>query len=54
VADIDGLPGMPVANLRLTDVVGSGALGLTARFTEALELHQVKIKADQGPPISLN
>lgn len=42
---------MPIANLRLTDVVGSGVLGLTARFTQDLELHQVKIKADHGRPI---
>jgi polygalacturonase len=43
VVDIDGLPEMPITGLRLTDVVGSGAAGLTARYTDGLELDRVKI-----------
>jgi polygalacturonase len=52
VGDIDGLPEMPIQSLHLTDIVGSGKLGLTARYTDDLELNDVKIKADQGPAIS--
>jgi hypothetical protein len=53
VAEIDGLPEMPIAGLRLTDVIGSGALGLTARYTEGLELNSVKVEAAKGPAISV-
>src|SRR5450759_524591 len=36
--DIDGLPEMPITTLRLTDIIGSGQAGLTARYTDGLEL----------------
>ncbi len=49
VIEIDGLPEMPITALRLTDVVGSGKVGLTARYTDALELHHVQLNADRGP-----
>jgi polygalacturonase len=51
VADIDGLPEMPILGLRLTDVGGSGELGLRARFTDGLELHRVRLNAAKGKPI---
>lgn len=47
--DIEGLPEMPIRNLRLTDIVGSGQTGLTERYTEGLELHDVKINAAAKP-----
>ena len=50
---IDGLPEMPIAGLRLTDVTGSGTVGLTARYTDALELHQVHVSGDRGPAFSI-
>lgn len=51
--DIDGLPEMPVRGLRLTDVVASGAAGLSARHTDALELHRVQIDAGRGPAFAI-
>jgi polygalacturonase len=53
VVEIDGLPEMPIEGLRLTGVSGSGAVGLTARFTEALELRQMAIDAERGPAFSI-
>ncbi len=53
VADIDGLPEMPITALRLTDVVGSGSIGLTARYTDALELRNVQVNADRGPAFAI-
>jgi hypothetical protein len=53
VVEIDGLAEMPIRGLRLTDVIGSGRTGLTARYTDALELHQVQINADHGPAFAL-
>lgn len=47
--DIDGLPEMPISALRLTDVVASGKVGLTARYTDALELRHVSVTGAQGP-----
>src|ERR1017187_3657722 len=46
--EIDGLPEMPIVGLRLSDVTGSGLVGLTARFTSALELQNVRIDAAKG------
>jgi polygalacturonase len=53
VIDIDGLPEMPITALRLTDIIGSGKLGLTARYTDALELHHVQLNADRGPVFAI-
>jgi polygalacturonase len=50
VADIQGLPEMPIAGLRLTDVTGSGKRGVQAFNTRGLELHGVRINAQEGPP----
>ena len=51
--EIDGLPEMPIVGLRLTDIVGSGKVGLTARYTDALELHSVQLNADSGPAFAI-
>lgn len=54
VAEIQGLPEMPIAGLRLTDVTGSGKRGVQAFNTRGLELHGVRIDlqegAQEGPP----
>ena len=43
VVDIDGLPEMPIQSLHLTDITGSGKVGLTERYTDDLQLNNVKI-----------
>lgn len=53
VIEIDGLPEMPITALRLTDIIGSGKVGLTARYTDALELHQVQLNAGRGPAFAI-
>jgi hypothetical protein len=53
VIDIDGLPEVPIASLRLTDVIGSGKVGLTARYTGALELHHLQVNAERGPAFAI-
>lgn len=47
--EIDGLPEMPIQALRLTDVVASSQVGLTAHYTDALELRHVQVDAKTGP-----
>src|SRR3984957_18287101 len=49
VVDIQGLPEMPIAGLRIRDLVGTGKRGLQAFNTNGLELHNVKIAAADGP-----
>jgi polygalacturonase len=51
--EIDGLPEMPISGLRLLDVTGSGRVGLTARYTDGLELYQVRLKSDGGPALNI-
>ena len=53
VADIEGLPEMPVKELRLTNVSGSGHVGLLATFTNGLELHDLEIDAETGPAFAI-
>ena len=49
VINIEGLPEMPVNGLRISDVIGSGHLGMKAYNTVALELHNVQLNAETGP-----
>jgi polygalacturonase len=49
VADIQGLPEMPIAGLRINDLTGSGKRGFQAFNTKGLELNGVKIDAAEGP-----
>jgi polygalacturonase len=51
--DIEGLPEMPIAGLRLSDIVGSGTTGLAAKDTDALELHHVQVSPDHGPAFDI-
>ena len=44
----------PIQGLRLTDVVGSGQLGLTAQHADYLELHQVRVNTAHGPALSID
>jgi polygalacturonase len=47
--NVVGLPEMPIAGLRISDVLASAQAGLRGSFTEALELHHVQVNADGGP-----
>jgi polygalacturonase len=47
---IEGLPEMPVENLRLTDVIASATEGLRAFNTKGLELHNVRVNPESGIP----
>ncbi len=49
VVSIEGLPEMPIAGLRITDLIGSGKRGLQAFNTKGLELHHVAIDPADGP-----
>lgn len=51
--DIEGLPEMPIAGLRLTEIDASGRTGLRATDTDGLELHQVEVNAEQGPSFTI-
>jgi polygalacturonase len=52
--EIEGLPEMPITGLRLTDIVGSGKVGLTARKTDGLELRNVQLNAERGPTFAID
>jgi polygalacturonase len=47
--DIEGLPEMPVSDLRISDIVASAQTGVKAHHTDALELHRVQVNAESGP-----
>jgi polygalacturonase len=47
--DVEGLPEMPVSDLRISDVMASAKTGMRGSFTDALELHDVQVNADSGP-----
>jgi len=49
VISVEGLAEMPVSGLRISDVIGSGKIGMRAINTVAMELHDVQINAESGP-----
>lgn len=51
--DIDGLPEMPIKGLHIDDVMGSGQRGLTANYTDDLELHKVQLNPAAGPSFTI-
>jgi polygalacturonase len=51
--DIAGLPEMPIRNLRISDVIGTGKSGMSATYTDGLELHDVQLNPASGPTFSV-
>ena len=51
--DIEGLPGMPITELGLTDILDSGAVGLVAAHTGALDLHHTQLNPCRGPAFAI-
>jgi polygalacturonase len=51
--EIEGLPEMPISELRISDVVASAELGVTVSWTSGLELHDVQVDAMTGPALRL-
>ena len=47
--NIEGLPEMPIKELRISDVIASAKTGLKAFNTEALEVRNVRVDAESGP-----
>jgi polygalacturonase len=47
--NVEGLPEMPIAGLRISDVIASGKVGAKAHHTAGLELHDVQVNAESGP-----
>jgi polygalacturonase len=48
--NIEGLPEMPVEGLRIRDVIATAKEGLRAFNTKGLELHNIRIDAEDGIP----
>jgi hypothetical protein len=51
--DIAGLPEMPIAGLRISDMIASGKGGLRAHHTAGLELHNVEMDSEDGMPFRI-
>jgi hypothetical protein len=49
VMTIEGLPESAIHGLQIFDVIGSGKTGMTAHYTDCLELHNVQLNPDSGP-----
>lgn len=47
--NITGLPEMPIAGLRISDLIGSGKTGIKSTNTIDFELHNVRINVENGP-----
>ena len=41
--DIEGLPEMRIQNLRISDVIGTGKVGMKAAYTDGLELRDLQL-----------
>jgi polygalacturonase len=53
LVDIDGLPEMPIQNLHISDVMGTGKMGMSAAYTDGLELHDVQLNPAAGPAFAV-
>jgi len=51
--NVEGLPEMPIKGLHIRDVIASAKVGMKAFNTEALELHNVQINAENGPAFTV-
>jgi polygalacturonase len=47
--DVLGLPEMPIANVHINDVIGTGKVGLIDDYSDGLELHNVQLNTESGP-----
>jgi polygalacturonase len=47
--DVLGLPEMPIANVHINDVIGTGKVGLIDDHSDGLELHNVQLNTESGP-----
>ncbi|MGH9604197.1 MAG: glycoside hydrolase family 28 protein [Terracidiphilus sp.] len=52
--DIAGLPEMPIQGLHISNIMGSGKIGLRAEYTDGLELHDVQLNPASGPAFAVN
>jgi polygalacturonase len=51
--DIEGLPEMPIRTLHISDVIGTGDVGMNATYTDGLELHDVQLNPASGPAFTV-
>jgi polygalacturonase len=49
VANIEGLPELPMSGIRISDVIATGRNGIRAYNTTSLELHNVQVDAGREP-----
>jgi polygalacturonase len=47
--DVLGLPEMPISNVHINDVIGTGKVGLIDDYSDGLELHNVQLNTESGP-----
>ena len=47
--DIEGLPEMPISNLHISNMIGTGKVGLIGNYSDGLELHKVQLNSASGP-----
>lgn len=47
--DVEGLPEMPISNLHISNIIGTGKTGMIGNYTDGLELHDVQLNAQKGP-----
>jgi polygalacturonase len=53
LVSIDGLPEMPIEALHIQNVIGRGKVGLTANYTDDLELRNVQLDPAAGPTFAI-
>jgi polygalacturonase len=46
--DVEGLPEMPISNLRISNIIGTGKVGLIGNYSDDLELHNVQLNVEKG------
>lgn len=54
VIDIAGLPEMPIQGLHISNIIGTGKIGLRAEYTDGLALRDVQLNSASGPAFAIS
>lgn len=51
--DVEGIAEMPISNLRISNVIGTGRAGMRARYTDGMQISDVRLDPEAGPPFQV-
>jgi hypothetical protein len=47
--DVEGIEELPISNLSISNIIGKGKAGMRARYTDGMQISDVRLDPDSGP-----